>query len=221
MGLVIAVGIELEGQPQIGNGVSLEGLSHHADDRVRLIAERDGRSYDLRIAAKFALPQPIAQYDNLAAVGSVFPRREGAAQHHRRAEEAKVGLGHVQPMHLFRHCSSKVESWPAKVIRSHILNDAGLLLPVVKFCDRGVGIAALRIGVHELHDPVRVRVRERLEQHRVHDREDRGVRPDAQRQRRNGGEREAWILHEHVQRVFEIVEEIAHWSAPQNVVGPA
>ena len=82
------------------------------------------RSYDLRIATELALPQPIAQHDDLAAVGRVFLRREGAAHHHRRAEEPEIRLGYVDSVHLLGNRPGKVEARPAKVVRRNVLNDA-------------------------------------------------------------------------------------------------
>ena len=57
-------------------------------------------------------------------------------------------------------------------------------------------------------------VGERLEQHRVDDGEDGGVGSDAQGQRGDGGDGEAGVLEEHVQRMFDVVPEIGHGVAP-------
>ena len=74
----------------------------------------------------------------------------------------------------------------------------------------------------DAHQSVGLRVRQRLEQHAVHDAEDRGVRADAecQRQHRHGGERRR--PPEHAQRIRDILAEIReelHASNVTRVVG--
>ena len=73
-----------------------------------------------------------------------------------------------------------------------------------------LGALALRRGEQELNNAIRVRVSERLEQNRVHDREDGGVDSDAERQGSDRGERESWIHAEHAHGMLEVVPEIAH-----------
>ena len=46
----------------------------------------------LGLPPKLALPQAVAEDDDFAAVGRVFLRGEGAAEHDGRAEEAEVVL---------------------------------------------------------------------------------------------------------------------------------
>ena len=59
-----------------------------------------------------------------------------------------------------------------------------------------------------------VGISERLEQNRIHDREDGGVGSDAERQRGNGSDGEAGVLPEHLQRVLDVVEQVAHCATP-------
>jgi hypothetical protein len=56
-----------------------------------------------------------------------------------------------------------------------------------------------------VHQTIRVFVRERLQQQRIDDAEQRGIRADSQRQRDHRREREAWITAEAAQSVAQIL----------------
>ena len=60
MALVGAVGVDLEGKPDVGGGIGLVGFADDADDGVGLVAEGDGGADDFGIAAEFALPEAVA-----------------------------------------------------------------------------------------------------------------------------------------------------------------
>ena len=130
-------GIELEGQPDVGFGVGEEVLSQDADDGVGLVAQGERLADDVGIAAEFALPQAVAQHHDFAAVGRVFLRGEGAAQHDRRAEEAEVALGDVDAVDLLGTVAGEVEAGAGEVVGGYFLEDAGLLLPDVELGDGG------------------------------------------------------------------------------------
>jgi hypothetical protein len=55
--LVGAVRVDLEREPDVGDGIGAEGLSEDAEDGVRLIAERERGADDVRVAAELALPE--------------------------------------------------------------------------------------------------------------------------------------------------------------------
>src|SRR5579859_5612674 len=137
MSLVGAVGIDLEWHPEVRFGIGVELTAQNADHSVWLIAELNAGADDVLIAAEFPLPQAIAEDDNVTAVGRVLLRREGTAQHDRRSEEAEVCLTRVNPMHLLGNSAGEIEPWSAEVVRSNVLEDAGLSAPVIELCGRG------------------------------------------------------------------------------------
>ena len=57
------------------------------------------------------------------------------------------------------------------------------------------------------HELVGVRIRQRLDQHRVDDAEDRRRRADAEREREHGGEREGGPPRQAAQRVAQIAAD--------------
>ncbi len=72
----------------------------------------------------------------MAAVGRVFLRREGAAQHDGRAEEAEVGFGDVDAVDLLGTSAGEIEAGTPEVVGGNVLKDAGLCSPGVEV-DRG------------------------------------------------------------------------------------
>src|SRR5262249_42633302 len=65
-------------------------------------------------------------------------------------------------------------------------------------------------------DPIGLRERQRPEQDGMHDREDRRVRADAERERREGDGREAGASGERARRAAQILEEV-HGADPKQV----
>ena len=102
----------------------------HSDDRVRLVAERNGAIPTiLGIAAELALPEAVADHDNLAAVGAVLLLREGAAKQDGRAKKdgstprRRGCRGPVREQSPVR-----IEARTTEVVSGHILKDTGLAL---------------------------------------------------------------------------------------------
>ena len=165
----------------------------------------------MRIAAKLAHPESVTQDDDIAAVGHVFLRRKRPAQPHARAEEPEVCLGHVRAFDLLRNTAGQVQPFTAEVVRSHVLEDAGLLLPHVELGHRGARAAMISaIGKQELDDAIGLRIGERFQQHRVDHGKDGGVGPDSERQRGHYGEGETGVPEKHAQGVANVGEECGH-----------
>ena len=112
--------VKLKRQPEVSLRVGDEILSDHADDGVRLIAQRDRFPHDGLVAAEPALPQAVAQDHHLAAVGRVLLRREGPSQRHGRTIHAEVALRNVNPVDLLRTAAGKVKAG-ARVVVGHDL----------------------------------------------------------------------------------------------------
>ena len=136
MSLVRAVRLKLERNPDLRLRIGREISPQHADNRVRLTAQRKRLSNNLRISAKPPLPQAVAQHHHVAAVRRVLLLRESAAQHHRRAEHAEVALRHVNAVDQLRPVSRDVESRSREIVRRHILEDRSLPLPLLELRNR-------------------------------------------------------------------------------------
>ena len=137
MAEVGAVGIDLEGNPDVGFGIGDEGFSQDTDDGVGLVAEGDAGADDVGVAAELALPEAVADDHDVAAVGRIFLGGEGAAEDDGRAEEAEVGFGDVDAVDLLGNGAGEVEAGTAEIVGGDILKDAGLGFPGVEVDRRG------------------------------------------------------------------------------------
>ena len=77
-----------------------------------------------------------------------------------------------------------------------------------------MGLLPLGDGEQKFDDAIRIGVGERLEQNRVDHGEDGCVGSDAEGQGGDGGDSEAGVLDEHVQRMLDVTPEIGHGVAP-------
>ena len=202
--LVLGVGVELKGDPDIGRGAEfaeVEGGADDADHDVGIAAEGDGLAKNLRVAAKAPLPASLAQNHDFFAVRQVFLLGECASPYTGRAEETEIVGADLGGLKLLRKCAAgEVDHAGAK--RGDVLHDAGLFPPVLEFGGRCTGSGASGRGVQEEDETVGVGKGRRFEQDRVDDGEDGGVGSDAERQCQDGGEGEARTLPEGAQRVF-------------------
>ena len=212
--LVGAVGLELEGDPQLRLRIGHEVSPEDADDCVGLASQRQRTPDHIGIAAEPPLPESVTQHNHIAAVGHVLLGRKGPPEDHARAVDAEIGFADMNAMHHLRPAAGDVEARPAEIVRAHIFEDAGLPLILVKFRDRcDVGVAALPAHL-DGDDAVCVGVGQRLQQHRIDHGKDRRICADAQRQSRSRGNGKAGTLREHLQRVFDVFAEVAHSDAP-------
>ena len=208
-----AVGIDLEGDPDVGLRIGDERFSQDTDDGVGLVAEGDAGTGDVGVAAELALPEAVADDHDVAAVGSLFLGGEGAAEDDGRAEEAEVGFGNVDAVDLLGNDAGEVEARATEIVGGDVLKDAGLGFPDVVVNRRAAGAVALRKGVHELHDALGLGIGERFQEDGVDDGEDSGVGSDAEGDSGDGGQGEGRARNEHAERVAEVLPEITHVGA--------
>ena len=210
MAQVGAVGVDLEGEPDVGGRVELEGRTDDANDGVWLIAERKRGADDVGIAAELALPEPVADDDHVAGGGGVFLGREGAAEDDGRAEEAEIRFGDVNAVDLFRDLAGEIKVGTTEVVGGDVLENAGLSAPVVEFGGGRAGPVAVGSDVHHLHDAVGVGIAERLEENGVDHGEDGGVGSDAEGDGGDGGDGEGGTGEEGAEGVAKVLPEIIH-----------
>ncbi len=180
----------------------------HADDFVRLAVQRQLAADDGRIAAEAAPPEAFAQDGDTPAVRQILGRGKGPPCRHRRAEQPEEVGADVSRRDLFRVALGQVDD--AEPVRRHVLDDGGLPPPVVELGRRRPLSRSLGRGVDEHHQAARIRVGERPQQDGVHDREDRRIRADAERQRGDGGEGERRAVPRRPKRVPQILKECVH-----------
>ena len=110
-------------------------------------------------------------------------------------------LGRIARAHVHRQSPEIVQRQRVEHIvlpPRHVLGDG------IRIADTGAKLAA------ELHDSVGLRVRQRLQEDSIHDREDRRVGADAEGQRGQSNGREADVPAHRPQGVAQIGEERFH-----------
>src|SRR5262245_54146743 len=210
--MVAAVGggrIEHQRDPHINMAVhQVEFRRHDADDLARTSVDFYRPTDEPWITAVCG-PPDVVRKDRDA--GAIWPR-------FRQIEPTTVERRHVQRLEELGRYASRVDAaWPVRCrqIRlrdrkpSNVREGTRAPLQLEKFRRRDPELLEplprkLARHVDELFG---MRVRERLKNDGVDDREDRRVRPDAERQRRDNDERKARRAHERTERVPKVLHE--------------
>ena len=197
-------GLVLEGKP--------EARRHHADDLAGVAVHPQRAAKHVRVAAETPLPQAVAE-DHHAAARRVLRRQEAPAQRGRDAERreqagrndgalrvrgrlAVVGEREVGRRKSGDPFQRRVPRAPVGEVR-------------VGNRSRGVppGFRVALVPFRNRDEPLRVRERQRAQEHGVDHAEHGRVRPDAQRQRQRGDEREHGLPGQRAQAVAKILQQ--------------
>ena len=116
----------------------------------------------------------------------------------------------MNALHLLGTLTGEIEAGTSHIVGSHILKHAGQPLIGVELRDAGTEVCDHSRTGAELEDSICIRISERLEQYRIHDTENCGVSPNAQRQRRNSGDGETGILQQRSECVPDLIDQIVH-----------
>ena len=198
-----------------------------ADDLVGLRVELHRSAHDVAIAAVLALPEPVAEDDDLLVSrlalfvgedasergpGRDEPEERRRREDHRQADRAVLAA----------------ERRALAAVERELLEHVGLFaaIVVVGHAGRSARRAGVRIVVVQPDDPIGVRHRQRLQDDRPHDAEDRGVGADADRERQERRDREGAVLHQHARRKSRVLaergqqaSELAHTRLPRPPLG--
>ena len=159
-----------------------------ADDREDVAIERDRFADGVGAAAEFALPETVTQHRDgpiRPTAAPVIAGREGPAEMRGHAERVEESAADEQALRGSRFATrAQVETGVA--VRGDAHQDVLMIADVLPLrIGQRVGVTA-RIRVAEDDEPIRVVDRQRLQNQRVHEREDGDVGADAQGQREQG-----------------------------------
>ena len=184
---VNSLGLDLKRDPQIGTRIELLGVEISAqdpDDDVRNTTDRDGLADDSRIAAESSHPEAVTHHGHFAAVGTVFISRKGTAVQQPRSKERKELRRDAGQRDLLG-LGSAAQIDELEPVRRNVRKHGGLPPPDLERLSAGHRRRGGAGDRDESNQPRGVGRLERFQEHRVHDRKNRRVRPDAQRQREN------------------------------------
>ena len=184
-----------------------ESLRENPDHGEGAAVDRDRRAQHRGIEP-FPLPIVVAHdRDRRVAAGCFLFRPEGAALHRHHSHDREIiGAHHVGERATRAAFIAHADH--GEVVRHHPGEDAVLIADI----DVGrIGKTAKRLRIFlilrkDLHDLVRLRVMGRLEQQRVHEAEDGGVRANPEREHNDRRRRESPCLHELPKCKSEVVK---------------
>ncbi len=166
---------------------------------------------NLRTAAEAVLPQAVAQNHHRRRARRIFPIHKIAADHRLQSQQAHGVGGNARRFHALGLLAiGKVHRGIAR--RAHELQHLILRAIIFKDWRRHRPNPRPKAGVRtvDVHQPVRLAIRQRIQHHGIDHAENRGIRADTQGQRHNGRGRIPGILAQHAQRVLQVLPETVH-----------
>ena len=166
---------------------------------------------DRAVAAEPPLPEVVPENDNRGSRVRVLCAREGSSEEWLHAENRKEVGGDVLHDDFFRIAAAR-QVGPRIDERRHPVERRDAIAPSEEL-RRAEHVAfawPVRALFPEHDDPLRIAERQPFEQHRVDDREDRGVGADAERERQDSDSREARRPQVQTDGVADVVEEGVH-----------
>src|SRR5262249_5666371 len=159
-----------------------ERARHHADDGIAVVVEPDLASDDRAVSAETPPPQRIAEDRHVRAIELILGFQEVPPNRRRYAQRTEATHAHTLPLQSFWSIRAGDGGLPwlqhgERVERTTPLNEGAI------GAKRPLDSPAVLALLPDHHHPVRMRIRQRLEQDGVNSAEDRRTGPDAQRQR--------------------------------------
>ena len=200
---------------QVADNFGFRGIRHrgfqYADHRCRTIAnaaEPNGFADHVRVFFVNGGPETVRQHDDARGVGARVLRSDQTAENRTQTHYVKIVAADHAAVNHARFAQSDHSKVHLREI-AELVQGADASLDILNFGHgkRGVVLSAGGCALANIDEAVLVAVDERLEQHSAHQREDRGVRADAQRQREDHNSREAFAAHQRVERNPQIAKK--------------
>jgi len=187
----------------------------HADDRERHVVEQDAAAQHVRITAEGPPPRTVREHgDGNRASGPVLVGAERPAQRRAEADQLEVVRRHeVGGRALRLSIGRQVDVLPVEEQRNSVEGGAldGHVLHV-EVRDREPSL----VDAAELHrdesEPVGARIRQRLEEGGVRQRQDAGVRPDPECDHERGSRGESRVATQMPKPESDITQDRSHQS---------
>ena len=197
-------------------GGKLELGRQDADHRAGTSVQRDLASDDVGLAPEPPRPEAVAKHRHpvparLVLMGKKRPPQEGL-----HAEGPKEVRRHRDGVQKLGAAGRRGQSGHAVEVPGQRLEDVAACLPVDVVARRDQE-RGRRIGLLHGHQPVRLGVRQRPQQHGVHEAEDGRVRADPDPQREDDDEAEARAPQQAPRRVPHVAENRFEHGKPRLV----
>ena len=204
--------IAAPGNPEIGADEH-QARRHDADDRRGPAADANRAIEDRGIAAEARLPEAMADDRGRWTVRSELLRREAAAEMRRHADHWKQVVEQERREDSLRHVATR-DVAVAEIERTSVREAPAR--PDVEVFGRRQRLDVVRFGRElrkgdaDRHQPIRLRIRKRLEHETVEHAVDETVAADGEPEREDCDRREPRTTNELPERVAQVLEERIH-----------
>jgi hypothetical protein len=210
------VGIQAQGNEHIHPGLHHpEARRQHTHHGVRLVAQADRLARDCRVAAEPALPQGMAQQDEVGVAGLVLLAAERPPHdrlHSQQREEIRRDALPLQFLGVDVPIGSAGQIDVHTLEGPHLFHGAACLLPRLEIDrrDRQFVSVLRRILFPNHQQTLRIAKRQGLQQHRVYDAEYCGSGAHPQRQGEQRDRRESGCLPQQPNPITQILPRKVH-----------
>ncbi len=135
------------------------------------------------------MPESVAEHDDVGATNLIIRGLEGSPQNWRHAQHLEVTRADALAIKSFR-LVSPCQRWLPRLEDGNRLERACAFHDPAIHAKRSVGAQPIAPGLPDHGDAMGFRIWQRFEQNRFQRAEDRGRRPDAERQREHSDRRE-------------------------------
>ena len=196
--------------------VERETSRQDSDHGERLFIQQNRLAENSCITAVMALPQAVAQEDDLFMAGLFIFGRKIPADYWSDAQHAEEIPGYLRTPDPFGIAAAgNRERQRARC--GKFLENVIHVAPIQEFRSRGRAArdVAVRVRLPNGDDAAGIRKRQRFQQYSVDDAENHDVRANANRQSQNGDRRETRVSPQHAHAVTEILPKCVHNFRPQ------
>jgi hypothetical protein len=208
--------VDVDGLP-----APVNGLRHDADHGEGLAAQHEVAADHVRVAAEPALPVALGQDRHRLRPRLVVFGGEGAAEDGRLAQRREQAGRDLAAAEALRLRALRVEDEARAVEPDQGLERSALVADVLEVRDGEAHLRDLFGPFGEEHEPVRLLVGKRAQQHRVDHAEDRGVGADAQGQGQDGHGGESGAARQHASPVTDVLPPGLHAPSTPDGLLPA
>ena len=179
----------------------------HADDLVRVSVQLQCAPDHVR-AAELALPERVTQHHHALAPGRVLLACEQPPRRGAQADEIAETRARERARHFHHATGGRRHRHGPLAHRDRVLEHAALRPDAHEVRRRERIGSTVGINRADLVQPVRVPIRQRLQQDRVNDAEDRRVRADSERQRQHRHRSEHRGTTQRAQREADVLPKL-------------
>jgi hypothetical protein len=196
-------------QPDVNGLIGDKRPRNDADHFAGFAVDVNRFAEDRGTIAKSRTKKPLADDHHTSGVGQIILHHKVSTEAHRGAEQPEVIGRDARRLDRLRGFGIRERHRRnGGVVGGKVLEDPGVVAEDAILRQRDAMLVTDERLADELHQPLRLGIRQRLEQDLVDDRKDRRVHRNAQRKRKRGRQREARVAAQHSKGVQDFAEQV-------------